>query len=125
MAKADFDALNRVWKHAHLACAKKLQIFSACVVSRGQNTQGRWPTVKGDRIRHPYGLPWAPSDIAMSPIFRMLVTLNRYASLASVCAQSVLVEQFRFAVKFNVKHSMHRTARAKATAALTCSRLPA
>ena len=33
MAKADFDALNRFWKHAHLACAKKLQIFSACVVS--------------------------------------------------------------------------------------------
>ena len=34
MAKADFDALNRVWKHAHLTCAKKLQIFLACVVSR-------------------------------------------------------------------------------------------
>ena len=34
MAKADFDALNRVWKHAHLTCTKKLQIFSACVVSR-------------------------------------------------------------------------------------------
>ena len=34
MAKADFDALNRVWKHTHLTCAKKLQIFSACVVSR-------------------------------------------------------------------------------------------
>ncbi|OLP90031.1 Copia protein [Symbiodinium microadriaticum] len=34
MAKADFDALSRVWKHAPLTCAKKLQIFSACVVSR-------------------------------------------------------------------------------------------
>ena len=34
MAKADFDALICVWKHAYLACAKKLQIFSACVVSR-------------------------------------------------------------------------------------------
>ena len=24
MAKADFDALNRVWQHAHLACANGL-----------------------------------------------------------------------------------------------------
>ena len=34
MAKGDFDALNRVWKHANLGLKKKLDIFSACVISR-------------------------------------------------------------------------------------------
>ena len=34
MAKGDFDALNRVWKHANLGLKKKLDIFSECVNSR-------------------------------------------------------------------------------------------
>ena len=34
MAKDDFDAFNRVWKHANLGLKKKLDIFSACVISR-------------------------------------------------------------------------------------------
>ena len=34
MARADFDALVRVWKHLSLSMSHKLRIFEACVVSR-------------------------------------------------------------------------------------------
>lgn len=34
MAKAEFDILSRVWKHASLTVAKKLRVFEACVVSK-------------------------------------------------------------------------------------------
>ncbi|CAE8635338.1 unnamed protein product [Polarella glacialis] len=33
LATADFKALSRVWSHSILSCARKLQIFGACVVT--------------------------------------------------------------------------------------------